>query len=1053
MVLRKEQLLSRLHFFIFGATIVGETAVTSLIVSAFGSEILGKLYLLNGGILLFLPVIFFKKIDSVNRGILLKNVLIVASVLSSVLFTLYLISQEVFPDKSQFILLLFYPVSYLLKTILFLTFWIMSTDVCEPGESKSVFPRVASAGFMGGLCGALISWFFLNFVKAEYILLFWSFLYLVSYFSVNRVVQAYNENLIPKEVLPSANLNHFSSLIDDTREVFKNSLVRNIAILHFGIFISIFLVDYHFWQQCSGAFSGAGKLSQFQYGFYIFHSLLTIFLLRFITPDLIAIRGFTRIFSYLPMTLFIGAFIYANVLYVWGANRFTFSILLGWQLFRYLAFENFFSPIYQMFFAAVEKEKRGRAKTVIEGLVKPLAIISASVLIVILGKHSFVVVIVVCVLSFFLFLEALKIKHSYMKSLIRTRRTDGDEVSDLVINIGTDIENECIDIIQKFAHFSSQDMKRVAIKLLVKMERNESNSALNQLVMQSDDILLVRETARYAGEIRHNMFLLHFLVEHPDPKVWHRSVLSLVLNRTYLTEFRPFLTRYFWVGEPEDRVYAGLYLCSKEGRNDLPHLRSFLDTLFFSDLHCNVELAVLGYTVLQIDSWETKVIANINSVSAEIAKIAIRHIVETSSDGFKIKLIEVILSADHERNYDLLIREIYRSPLKAVSAVNTVMNCLTVSDDKKCGLIKALGMMRLTSNNKYEGSLAGIIAYSESQLVSVYEIAAALNRFPQTRVQFPINELVEIALKDQMLFVASNAIDALALVDETGFLAEGRRELRIEDADERVALIELLESMPDSLLKDLTIPILESFEVDVYANMAGERLTNNVEPQRLLEIDNSVIVGATLILISEIGLASLDQLVLRPSLKILSGSENLLYRSLAVSVLEGEGELMAKNEESIKILNRVLFLKKNELFTSVSAVRLMRLAEGIQEIVYKEGDLISREGDRANHLYLLKTGTANLVVGFDTNPIKFGEIKAGDGYGEVGLFNQDIRSATVVATSNCRVYVLSRSYLRKMVSQIPELANTFLLVLGRKLQTSHDEVVRLQKSVSEMNCL
>ncbi len=1052
MLLRKEQLLSRLHFFIFGATIVGETAVTSLIVSSFGSEILGKLYLLNGAILLLLPLLFFKKIDHINRGDLLKNVLKIATVLIAFLFVIYEITDSVYPNSSRFVLILFYPVSYLLKTILFLTFWIMATDISEPAETKTIFPRIASSGFIGGLSGAILSWIVLNFIQAELMLLFWSILYLVSYFSVNRVVTSYNDKLIPKEALPSSSSNHFRTLFSDAQEVFKNSLVRNIAVLHFGIFVSIFLVDYHFWQQCNSTFSGAGKLSQFQYGFYVFHSLITIGLLRYVTPDLIALRGFTRIFSYLPMTLFLGSILYLTTIHFWGLNRLTFSILLLWQLFRYLAFENFFSPIYQMFFAAVEKEKRGRAKTVIEGVVKPLAIISASILIFIINKHSVVLVSVICVTSLLLFIEALKIKHAYMKSLVRPQNQNGDGIDSLVMNIGSNIESECIDLIHQFAEFSSQDMKRAAIKFLVKMDRNESKGALNRLVMESNDILLIREAARYAGEIKNNIFLLYFLVEHEDPKVWHRAVLSLILNKTYLSEFRTHLTRYFWVGEPEDRVYSGMYLCSNEKSSDLPHLRSFLDSLYKSDQNCSIELAVLGLTVLQLEEWESRSIQSLSQISSDVSKIVIRHIFEVGSEKSKFELLSGILASDHERNFELLFREIHRSAEKAVVAVDAMLNCCQLPLEKTNLLIRALGSVQTNHNLKVLSKLDGVKLYAESKLIDVYEIAAALHQIPAQYREDESFKLVDIALKDQMLFAAECAIDSLAILDETGFIAEGRRDLRVEEPEERVALIELLETSADSLLKDLTIPILESFDISVYAEMTATRLRNFVLPKRIFESSNTLVVSSSLWLYLQLQQSDRDLFNIESLLNELSTSKNEIIQTLSLVAMNSDGVDSVKSNEAIKVLNRVLFLKRNELFASVSAVRLMSLAEGIQEVIYEDGALISREGDRANHLYLLKEGTADLVVGNGSFPVKFGELVSGEAYGEVGLFNQDIRSATVIATSRCRVYVLSRSYLRKMVSQIPELANTFLQVLGRKLQTSHDEVVRLQKSVSDSNC-
>ncbi len=201
MILRKEQLLSRLHFFIFGATIVGETVVTSLIVSELGSGFLGNLYFLNGLFLLLLPLLFFSKIDIVNRGVLLKKVTRVAPVVIITLFIAYFIGSTVIPEKGKYLLLLFYPVSYLLKTVLFLTFWIMAADISRPSETKSLFPRVASSGFIGGMSGALISWVLLNFISAELLILFWGFLYIVAFLFVNSIIAVYNDQRIPNEVI------------------------------------------------------------------------------------------------------------------------------------------------------------------------------------------------------------------------------------------------------------------------------------------------------------------------------------------------------------------------------------------------------------------------------------------------------------------------------------------------------------------------------------------------------------------------------------------------------------------------------------------------------------------------------------------------------------------------------------------------------------------------------------------------------------------------------------------------------------------------------------
>ncbi len=1046
MILRKEQLLSRLHFFIFGATIVGETVVTSLIVSELGSGFLGNLYFLNGLFLLLLPLLFFSKIDIVNRGILLKKVTRIAPIVIVALFVAYFGGNSLFPDHGKYFLLLFYPVSYLLKTVLFLTFWIMAADISNPSETKSLFPRVASSGFVGGMSGALVSWVLLNFISAELLILFWGFLYVVAYLSVNRIIDVYNDQLIPNEVIASSSKKRFGNLFRSTKEVLENVLVRDIAILYFGIFISIFLVDFHFWQQCEEIFNGTEKLSQFQYGFYVFHSLITILLLRYLTPDLIATRGFTKIFSYLPYTLAIGAVLFLVVTIGGVSPKVTVAILMLWQLFRYISFENFFSPIYQMFFAAVEKERRGRAKTVIEGLVKPLAIMTASIILMVIGKNGTLVVVAVGIISILLVIETLKIKHAYMRSLVEGGRSHSDdETNRLIADIGSDSEKECISILNEFASFSSNDMKRLAIKLLVRMDRPESNSSINELIINGDENhRLAREVARYAGEIKHNDELCTYLVQHEDSRVWHRAVRSLITHQTHLSEYREFLKRYFYYGVDEDRLYAGVYMCQNAGEADIPNFRIFLQMLIGSEKSKEIEYGVIGYVMLTLDNWEDIIFSNFEILSSETVQWAIRAVIKKSKNPEQVRMIETVRKFGHS---EILFREIYKYPNLMVAASEKYVTGQMKYNKFTRRLIRSLGRLQLCEFRSETYNVDGIVHYGENLINDVYIVAASFGKFLKETPNYRktgIGELLEITLKEKLISVAEIALDCLALTDQTGLIAEGRKELRIEEEQERVGLIELIEASRDTVLKDMVIPILEDSNWDVYHTLSELSVDKELQLREILLYNDEFTVTVALAWLNEMGEKFISAYDLRSVINSFTSSKNHHILELVTNRETEENEKMAHLPGTIEILDRVLFLKKSDLFSTVSAARLMRLADGIEEVKYREGDLISREGDRANHLYLMREGSAVVTSKRSNEAVKYADLHSGDAYGEVGLFNQNIRNASVIATTQCTVFVISRSYLKKMVSQIPELAHSFLKVFGKKLQASHDELIRVQ---------
>ena len=214
--------------FIFGGAIIGENVSLSLIVSALGSDIIGNLYLLNGILLLGLPLIFFRYIDKVDRGKLLTNLLSSITIILTLILTVMLVS-DVFKVKwFTYVLSSLYPVSYLSKTILFLTFWTFANDIFNTSESKSAFPVIAAWGFAGGLAGACFARILLEIVPAEMVIALWALAYMVAYYFSRKMRHIFKDKLIPKEDLHENSTPGIKGIIGN---VLALKLVRFMALL------------------------------------------------------------------------------------------------------------------------------------------------------------------------------------------------------------------------------------------------------------------------------------------------------------------------------------------------------------------------------------------------------------------------------------------------------------------------------------------------------------------------------------------------------------------------------------------------------------------------------------------------------------------------------------------------------------------------------------------------------------------------------------------------------------------------------------------------------
>src|ERR1700722_10939736 len=100
---------------------------------------------------------------------------------------------------------------------------------------------------------------------------------------------------------------------------------------------------------------------------------------------------------------------------------------------------------------------------------------------------------------------------------------------------------------------------------------------------------------------------------------------------------------------------------------------------------------------------------------------------------------------------------------------------------------------------------------------------------------------------------------------------------------------------------------------------------------------------------------------------------------------------------------------------------------------YKAGDVIFREGDPAEELFVVKSGVVEIRLGnrlLDT----FSERSI---FGEMALIDPGARSATAVAATDAAIVPIREQQFLFLVSRTPFFALNVMRVLVRRLRTSN----------------
>jgi CRP/FNR family transcriptional regulator, cyclic AMP receptor protein len=110
-------------------------------------------------------------------------------------------------------------------------------------------------------------------------------------------------------------------------------------------------------------------------------------------------------------------------------------------------------------------------------------------------------------------------------------------------------------------------------------------------------------------------------------------------------------------------------------------------------------------------------------------------------------------------------------------------------------------------------------------------------------------------------------------------------------------------------------------------------------------------------------------------------------------------------------------------------------------VALQPGELLFREGDAAVYVYVVKSGELQIING---NHV-YETVRAGGMVGEMALISDDVRSATVRATSESVVIPIDRKRFLFLVQQTPFFALKVMRVMCARLKLMNDSLTSLSK--------
>ena len=114
--------------------------------------------------------------------------------------------------------------------------------------------------------------------------------------------------------------------------------------------------------------------------------------------------------------------------------------------------------------------------------------------------------------------------------------------------------------------------------------------------------------------------------------------------------------------------------------------------------------------------------------------------------------------------------------------------------------------------------------------------------------------------------------------------------------------------------------------------------------------------------------------------------------------------------------------------------------------IYKDGEVIICEGEEGNCMFVIQEGDVEVFIdGDDGQEIRLAVRGEGDFFGEMAIFDRDVRSATVRALGDARVLTVDKKNFMRRVHEDPSLAFRLVETMSRRIRELGEEVARLQQ--------
>lgn len=112
---------------------------------------------------------------------------------------------------------------------------------------------------------------------------------------------------------------------------------------------------------------------------------------------------------------------------------------------------------------------------------------------------------------------------------------------------------------------------------------------------------------------------------------------------------------------------------------------------------------------------------------------------------------------------------------------------------------------------------------------------------------------------------------------------------------------------------------------------------------------------------------------------------------------------------------------------------------------YKDGEIIVRQGESGNCMFVIQAGEVEAVAEADGRELKLRKMGVNDFFGEMALFEQETRTATIRAVGPVRVLTIDKKNFLGGIHEDPSLAFRIVRTMSHRVRDLTDRLAKYEE--------